>query len=283
MRKGIFHLVTGTAACGCAVGCRRLTRRRNTIPARPTPKSRSARPIHSAGAGLLLCHDRQDAGPPTWKMINDQGGVNGRKINLIQYDDGLLAAESGSSRFAAAVRRATKVAAHLPAPRHALERGGCRKYLNSKKVAAAVRPRPGASKFHRPEELPLGRWASTLTTSSRDAIYGQYILKEHPKRPRSESSIRTTTSVKDYLNGIKAGPRRQGGEDGGWRKPPTKSPIRPSIRRSLKIKGCRRGTCSSRRTTPKQAGAGPIKKIAELNWKAGCTSSTSTPPRSALS
>ncbi len=29
------------------------------------------------------------------KMINDQGGVNGRKINLISLDDSLLAAQSG--------------------------------------------------------------------------------------------------------------------------------------------------------------------------------------------
>ena len=85
MRKGIFHLVTGTALA-VALSARRLTRRKNTIPARPTPRSRSARPIHSRGpASSYATIGKTQAA--YMKMINDQGGVNGRKINLIQYDD----------------------------------------------------------------------------------------------------------------------------------------------------------------------------------------------------
>ena len=36
--------------------------------------------------GLRLCDDRQDP-VGLYQDINDRGGVNGRMINLIQYDD----------------------------------------------------------------------------------------------------------------------------------------------------------------------------------------------------
>ena len=48
MRNGILHLVTGTARWRSRCRRRRPTRKRNTTPVRPTPRSRSARPVRSA-------------------------------------------------------------------------------------------------------------------------------------------------------------------------------------------------------------------------------------------
>ena len=58
-----------------------------TRPASPTRKSRSARPCPIAGPRRPMACSAAPR-PAYFKMINDQGGVNGRKINLISLDDG---------------------------------------------------------------------------------------------------------------------------------------------------------------------------------------------------
>ena len=99
------------------------------------------------------------------KMINDQGGVNGRKINLIQYDDAYSPPK--------AVEQVRKLVESdevlltfqiIGTPPNA----AVQKYLNAKKVPQLFAA-TGASQVHRPEELSRGRWASTPTTSSRAA------------------------------------------------------------------------------------------------------------------
>ena len=60
--------------------------RRNMTSAQATRRSRSVRPFPLSGpASAYGSIGKVQAA--YIRMINDQGGVNGRKINLIQYDD----------------------------------------------------------------------------------------------------------------------------------------------------------------------------------------------------
>ncbi|MGY4300896.1 ABC-type branched-subunit amino acid transport system substrate-binding protein [Bradyrhizobium sp. i1.4.4] len=126
-----------------------------------------------------------------FKMINDQGGVNGRKINLIQYDDAYSPPK--------AVEQIRKLVESdevlltfqiIGTPVNA----AVQKYLNSKKVPQLFAA-TGASRFTDPKNFP---WTMGFNPNYfvEGRIYGQYILKEHPPTPRSACSIRTTTSAR---------------------------------------------------------------------------------------
>ncbi len=193
------------------------------------------------------------------KMINDQGGVNGRKINLIQYDDAYSPPK--------AVEQVRKLVESdevlltfqlLGTPSNA----AVQKYLNSKKVPQLFAA-TGASKFTDPKNFP---WTMGFNPNYfvEGRIYGQYIIEGTSERqdrcPLSER--RPRQGLPERYQGR---PRRQGREDDRGRKPPTRSPTRPSIRRSSRSR-TPAPTCSSRqqrRSRPAQA----IKKIPELGWK----------------
>src|SRR4029079_11463238 len=109
------------------------------------------------------------------KMINDQGGVNGRKINLIQYDDAYSPPK--------AVEQVRKLVESdevlltfqiIGTPSNA----AVQKYLNAKKVPQLFAA-TGASKFTDPKNFPwtLGYNPSYFVEAR---VYGQYILKNYP-------------------------------------------------------------------------------------------------------
>jgi branched-chain amino acid transport system substrate-binding protein len=110
------------------------------------------------------------------KMINDQGGVNGPKINLIQYDDAYSPPKTVEQ-----VRKLVESDEVLltfqiigTAPNAAVL-----KYLNGKKVPQLFAA-TGAAKFTDPKNFP---WTMGFNPSYfvEGRIYGQYILKEHPE------------------------------------------------------------------------------------------------------
>ncbi|WFU34308.1 ABC transporter substrate-binding protein [Bradyrhizobium brasilense] len=134
-----------------------------------------------------------------FRMINDQGGINGRKINLIQYDDAYSPPK--------AVEQVRKLIESdevlltfqiVGTPSNA----AVQKYLNSRKVpqlfAAA-----SASRFSDPKNFP---WTMgyDLNNFVEGRIYGQYILKEYPSA-KIGVLYQNDDFGKDYLNGIKAG------------------------------------------------------------------------------
>ena len=192
------------------------------------------------------------------KMINDQGGVNGRKINLIQYDDAYSPPK--------AVEQVRKLVESdevlltfqlLGTPSNA----AVQKYLNSKKVPQLFAA-TGASKFTDPKNFP---WTMGFNPNYfvEGRIYGQYILKEHPNA-KIGILYQNDDLGKDYLNGIKAGLGDKAAKmivaEASYEvSDPT---INSQI---LKIKDAGADLFFSA-TTPKQA-AQAIKKIAELNWK----------------
>ena len=192
------------------------------------------------------------------KMINDQGGVNGRKINLIQYDDAYSPPK--------AVEQVRKLVESdevlltfqiIGTPSNA----AVQKYLNAKKVPQLFAA-TGASKFTDPKNFP---WTMGFNPNYfvEGRIYGQYILKNYPNA-KVGILYQNDDLGKDYLNGIKAGlgdkaAKMVVAEASYEVSDPT---IDLQI---LKIKDAGADLFFSA-STPKQA-AQAIKKIAELDWK----------------
>lgn len=192
-----------------------------------------------------------------FKMINDQGGINGRKINLIQYDDAYSPPK--------AVEQVRKLVESdevlltfqiIGTPSNA----AVQKYLNSKKVPQLFAA-TGASKFTDPKNFP---WTMGYNPNYfvEGRIYGQYILKEHPNA-KIGVLYQNDDLGKDYLNGLKAGLG-----DKAAKTIVTEASYEvsdPTIdSQILKIKDAGADLFFSA-TTPKQA-AQAIKKIAEIGW-----------------
>ena len=193
-----------------------------------------------------------------FRMINDQGGINGRKINLIQYDDAYSPPK--------AVEQVRKLVESdevlltfqiIGTPSNA----AVQKYLNSKKVPQLFAA-TGASKFTDPKNFP---WTMGYNPNYfvEGRIYGQYILKEYPNA-KVGVLYQNDDLGKDYLNGIKAGLGDKAAKmivtEASYEvsDPTVDSQI-------LKIKDAGTDLFFSA-TTPKQA-AQAIKKIAEIGWK----------------
>jgi len=132
-----------------------------------------------------------------FKMINEAGGVNGRKINFISYDDGYSPPK--------AVEQARKLIESdevllifnaLGTP----SQTAVQKYHNAKKVPQLF-VATGASKWNDPKDFP---WTMGFQPSYRveARIFAKYILKE---KPNAKVAIFYANDDfgKDYLAGIK--------------------------------------------------------------------------------
>uniref|UniRef100_UPI003C754CF5 ABC transporter substrate-binding protein n=2 Tax=Pseudomonadota TaxID=1224 RepID=UPI003C754CF5 len=85
MRNGIFHLVTGTALAIALSATSAFAQKKYDPGASDTEiKIGQTVPFSGPASAYATIGKSQAA---YFKMINDQGGVSGRKINLIQYDD----------------------------------------------------------------------------------------------------------------------------------------------------------------------------------------------------
>src|SRR6478752_4822 len=246
MRKSIFHLATGTAlALALTVSTASAQKKYDTGATDTEIKIGQTNPFSGPASAYATIGKTQAA---YMKMINDQGGVNGRKINLIQYDDAYSPPK--------AVEQVRKLVESdevlltfqlLGTPSNA----AVQKYLNTKKVPQLFAA-TGASKFTDPKNFP---WTMGFNPNYfvEGRIYGQYILKEYPN---AKIGIL-------YQNGIKAGLGDKAAKmivaEASYEvsDPTIDSQI-------LKIKDAGADLFFSA-TTPKQA-AQAIKKIAELGW-----------------
>src|SRR5690349_23793570 len=85
MKKSIFHLVTGTALAVALSASSAYAQKKYDPGATDTEiKIGQTNPFSGPASAYATIGKTQAA---YMKMINDQGGINGRKINLIQYDD----------------------------------------------------------------------------------------------------------------------------------------------------------------------------------------------------
>jgi branched-chain amino acid transport system substrate-binding protein len=197
MRNGIFHLVTGTAlAIALSVTSAYAQKKYDSGASDTEIKIGQTVPFSGPASAYASIGKTQAA---YFKMINDQGGVNGRKINLIQYDDAYSPPK--------AVEQVRKLVESdevlltfqiVGTPSNA----AVQKYLNAKKVPQLFAA-TGASKFTDPKNFP---WTMGFNPNYfvEGRIYGQYILKEHPDA-KIGVLYQNDDLGKDYLNGMKAG------------------------------------------------------------------------------
>ena len=123
------------------------------------------------------------------KMINEQGGVNGRKLNLIQYDDAYSPPKTVEQvRKLVESDEVLLTFQLLGTPGNA----AVQRYLNQKKVPQLLAG-TGADRFSDHTNYP---WTMGFNPSyqTEGRIYAQYILANHPNAKIGFCS-RTTTSA----------------------------------------------------------------------------------------
>ncbi|HSY55385.1 MAG TPA: ABC transporter substrate-binding protein [Bradyrhizobium sp.] len=134
-----------------------------------------------------------------FKMINDAGGINGRKINFISYDDGYSPPKT--------VEQARKLVESdevlfIFNPLGTPPNSAIQKYMNAKKVPQLF-VATGATKWNDAKNFPwtMG-WQPSYQSEGR--IYAKYILKE---KPNSKIAVlyQNDDYGKDYLKGLKDG------------------------------------------------------------------------------
>jgi branched-chain amino acid transport system substrate-binding protein len=193
-----------------------------------------------------------------FKMINEQGGINGRKINYITYDDGYSPPKAvEQARKLVESDEVLFIASSLGTPSNS----AIMKYMNSKKVPQLF-VATGATKFGDHKEFPwtMG-WQPAYQSEGR--IYAAYLLKDKPDA-RIAVMYQNDDFGKDLLKGLK---------DGLGAKATTMIVAEESYEVSeptieshiVKLKATNADTFVSI-TTPKFA-AQAIKKAAELGWK----------------
>ena len=132
-----------------------------------------------------------------FKMINDQGGINGRKINFISYDDGYSPPKTvEQTRKLIESDEVFLVFNALGTP----TQSAVQKYQNSKKVPQLFLA-TGASKWNDPKDFP---WTMGFQPSYRveARIFAKYILKNKPGA-KVAVFYQNDDFGKDYLSGLK--------------------------------------------------------------------------------
>jgi len=133
------------------------------------------------------------------KMVNDQGGVNGRKINLLSYDDAYTPPKTVEMvRKLVEQDNVLLVASPLGTPTNS----AIWQYLNQKKVPQLF-VATGATKWDDPKGHPwtIG-WQPNYQSEGR--IYATYVLKEKPNG-KIGVLYQNDDFGKDYLKGLKDG------------------------------------------------------------------------------
>src|ERR1700721_2545469 len=132
-----------------------------------------------------------------FKMINDQGGVNGRKINFISYDDGYSPPKTVEQ-----VRKLIEsdevflVFNALGTP----TQSAVQKYQNTKKVPQLF-VATGASKWNDPKDFP-GPRGFPPSYRGEARIFAKYVLKHKPDA-KVAVFYQNDDFGKDYVAGIK--------------------------------------------------------------------------------
>jgi branched-chain amino acid transport system substrate-binding protein len=134
-----------------------------------------------------------------FKKINAEGGINGRKINFISYDDGYSPPKTvEQARKLVESDEVLLVFNPLGTPPNT----AIQKYLNSKKVPQLF-VATGATKWNDPKNFPwtMG-WQPNYQSETQ--IYAKYILKEKPDA-KIGILYQNDDYGKDYLKGFKDG------------------------------------------------------------------------------
>src|SRR5580692_8883823 len=192
-----------------------------------------------------------------FKMVNDAGGINGRKINWISYDDGYSPPKTVEQiRKLIESDEVLFVFNALGTP----TQSAVQKYHNAKKVPQLF-VATGASKWNDPKDFP---WTMGYQPSYRveARIFGKYILKVKPDA-KVAIFYANDDFGKDYLAGLKETLDKSSVKIVAEESYETSEPSIDSHIVKLKDTGA---DVFVNISTPKFA-AQAIKKIAEIGWK----------------
>ena len=192
-----------------------------------------------------------------YKMVNDQGGVNGRKIDFLSYDDAYSPPKTvEQTRRLVEQDGVFLMASPLGTPTNS----ATQHYLNQKKVPQLF-VATGATKWDDPKHFPwtIG-WQPNYQSEGR--IYASYILKEKPNG-KIGLLYQNDDFGKDYLKGVKDGLGDKKGMLAIEASYETTDPTVDSLIVSMKAAGC---DVFVNTAIPKFA-AQAIRKAAELEWK----------------
>jgi len=132
-----------------------------------------------------------------FKKINADGGINGRKITFISYDDSYNPAKAiEAARKLVEEDRVLLVFQSLGTPSNT----AIQKYMNASKMPQLF-VASGASKWDDPGDYPwtMG-WQPNYQTEGH--IFGQYLLKNHPQG-KIAILYQNDDYGKDYVKGLK--------------------------------------------------------------------------------
>src|SRR5579862_6812409 len=134
-----------------------------------------------------------------FKKINDAGGINGRKINFISYDDGYSPPKTvEQARKLVESDEVLLIFNSLGTPPNS----AIHKYMNEKKVPQLF-VATGATKWNDPRNFP---WTMGFQPNyqSEAQIYAKYILKNMPNA-KIAVLYQNDDYGKDYVKGLKDG------------------------------------------------------------------------------
>jgi branched-chain amino acid transport system substrate-binding protein len=192
-----------------------------------------------------------------FRMINDKGGINGRKINFVSYDDAYAPPKAVEMvRKLVEEDKVLFVFQVLGTPPNT----AIHKYMNLKKVPQLF-VASGASVWGKPKEFPwtMG-WQPDYFTEG--VIYARHILA-NVKDPKIAVLMQNDDYGRDYLNGFKQGLGKDTGKIVQVATYEVADPTVDSQIIALKNSGA---NTFFNITTPKFA-AQAIKKAAEIGWK----------------
>jgi branched-chain amino acid transport system substrate-binding protein len=192
-----------------------------------------------------------------FNKINAEGGINGRKVKFVSYDDGYSPPK--------AVEQARKLVESDEVlvvfdPLGTPSNSAIQKYLNAKKVPQ-IFVATGATKWNDPKDFPwtMG-WQPSYQSEAH--IYAKFLLKQKPDA-RIAVLFQNDDFGKDYLKGLKDA---LGAKTSMIIAEESYETSEPSIDNHIvKLKASGADVFISV-TTPKFA-AQAIKKLAEIEWK----------------
>src|SRR3977135_2208940 len=194
-----------------------------------------------------------------FNKINAEGGVNGRKINFISYDDGFSPPKTvEQARKLVESDEVLLIFQSLGTPTN----NAIRQYMNGKKVPQLF-VATGATQFGDLKNFPwtMG-WQPTYQTEGR--IYAKYILE---KLPQGKIGIlyQNDDSGRDYLKGLKDGLGAEATQRMIVGEIPYE-PTDPTVDRQIVTLKTLGADIFFNEASPKFA-AQAIRKSAEIGWK----------------
>jgi ABC-type branched-subunit amino acid transport system substrate-binding protein len=254
--KGIFHLATGAAAA-IALSVAPAAAQKKYDPGATDTEIKIGQTAPFSGPYSVYAGIGKTQAAYL-KMINDQGGINGRKLNLIQYDDAYSPPKSVEQ-----VRKLVEGDEVLFTFQliGTAANAAVQKYLNGKKVPQLLAS-TGAARFNDPQNYP---WTIAYNPNyvSEGRIYAKYILANHPNA-KIGILYQNDDMGRDYVAGLKSGLGNKAATMiAGEASYEVSDPTVDSQVVKLKSLGVDLFYDAS---TPKFA-AQAIKKLADLGWK----------------